>query len=85
MGECVIGMGQRSNYAAVKDVQIKLRKEECAKGTYGSNATLKAINQVTLSKSLLYIITSLFSSSWYSWASLLSWNALLLYLCRQFV
>jgi len=30
MGECVIGMGQRSNYAAVKDVQIKLRKEECA-------------------------------------------------------
>ena len=25
-------MGQRSNYAAVKDVQIKLRKEECALG-----------------------------------------------------
>ena len=25
-------MGQRSNDAAVKDAQIKLRKEECARG-----------------------------------------------------
>ena len=28
--ECVLGMGQRSNDAAVKDAQIKLGKEECA-------------------------------------------------------
>jgi hypothetical protein len=28
--ECVLGMGQRSNDAAVKDAQIKLSKEECA-------------------------------------------------------
>jgi hypothetical protein len=28
--ECALGMGQRPNDAAVKDVQIKLRREECA-------------------------------------------------------
>ena len=28
--ECVIGTGQRSNYAAAKDAQIKPKKEECA-------------------------------------------------------
>jgi len=36
-------MGQRSNYAAVKDAQILLRKEECALGTGQSikNAAVK--------------------------------------------
>jgi len=30
--ECALSMGQRSDYAALKVVQIKLRKEECALG-----------------------------------------------------
>ena len=37
-------MEQRSNYAAVQDVQIKLRKEECAldMGQRSSNAAVKS-------------------------------------------
>ena len=31
--ECVTGTGLRSSYAAVKDVQIKSKKEECALST----------------------------------------------------
>jgi hypothetical protein len=31
-GVCMKHVGQRSNYAAVTDAQIKLRKEECAEG-----------------------------------------------------
>ena len=30
--ECALGTGQRSNCAAMKDVQIFLSKEECASG-----------------------------------------------------
>jgi hypothetical protein len=30
MEECARGMGQKSNYAAVKDAQIMLKMEECA-------------------------------------------------------
>ena len=33
MEECVSGMGLRENDAAVKDVQMELRKEECALNT----------------------------------------------------
>jgi hypothetical protein len=33
MEECALSMGQRSNDAAVKDAQIKLSKEDYAKGT----------------------------------------------------
>jgi hypothetical protein len=32
MEECALGMEQRSNYAAMKDAQIKSSKEECALG-----------------------------------------------------
>jgi len=32
MEECVSSMGQRRIDAAIKDVQIKLRREECALG-----------------------------------------------------
>jgi hypothetical protein len=28
--ECAPGMGQRPNFAVVKDARIKLRREECA-------------------------------------------------------
>ena len=33
MEECALDMGQRSNYAAAKDAQIKLIREECALST----------------------------------------------------
>ena len=32
MEGCALGMGQRSNDVAMKDAQIKFRKEECALG-----------------------------------------------------
>ena len=43
MEECALSMGQRSNYAAVKDVQIKFSKVECAEsmGQVSNDATAK--------------------------------------------
>ena len=32
MEECAKSMGQRSNYAAMRDAQIKFKVEECARG-----------------------------------------------------
>jgi hypothetical protein len=36
MEECAGDMGQRSNYAAAKDVQVKLNVEDCASGMAGA-------------------------------------------------
>ncbi len=37
MEECALGMGQRRNYAAVKDAQIKCNGKECARGMGGKS------------------------------------------------
>jgi hypothetical protein len=47
MEECAGGMGQRSNYAAVKGAQIMLRMEECA-GGMGQRSNYAAVKGVKI-------------------------------------
>ena len=48
-------MGQRRNYAARKDAQIELRKEECAIGMGHGTQTMKPLHLVQSSNRLLLL------------------------------